>query len=364
MCTLPLYVYGDRLTKERSVQTLDFLVEHVSEAGYPYIVSDKGLYCDDSKASSKYGIRPEYDYIKGVHLVRRSGDLLIFLIKQFKSEMPIRDSWVKFVRRLADNFVDIFKKHGTFGQYVHHDTGELLIKKTTSGASIVGGLAMAGEYFKNEEYLEIAKAAGEFYYDKFLSEGMATGGPSDCLTGSDSESSYAFVESYIALYEITKEEKWLEYAKVATHLFSSWVMTYSFKFPPLTEFGIQGINTVGSVFANVQNKHSAPGICTFSGDAIYKLYKFTGNKEYLELIKDIAYFMPQCVSTDEHPIYDWDHKHGDPEGRLPNGYICERVNTSDWEYDKCVGGVFNVSCWPETCILLTYLELMDKEEMK
>lgn len=360
MCTYPLYIYGDKLTKERAIGTLDFLVDHVSAAGFPYIVSDKGVLRDDSKASTSN----EYEYLRGAHLVRRSGDLLIFLIKQFKSEMPIKDKWVEFIRNLADACVGIFKKYGTFGQYVHHETGELLVKMTTSGASIVGGLAMAGEYFKNEEYLEIAKAAGEFYYDKFLSEGMAIGGPSDCLTASDSESAYAFVESYVTLYEITKEEKWLEYAKVATHLFSSWVMTYSYKFPPHTEFGIQGINTVGSVFANVQNKHSAPGICTFSGDAIYKLYKFTGNKEYLELIKDIAYFMPQCVSTDEHPIYDWDHKHGDPEGRLPNGYICERVNTSDWEYDKHVGGVFNVSCWPETCILLTYLELMDKEEMK
>ena len=165
------------------------------------------------------------------------------------------------------------------------------------------------------------------------------------------------------LYEAAGDKKWLEYAKMATHLLSSWVMTYNFKFPENTEFDILGIETVGSVFANIQNKHSAPGLCTFSGDAIYKLYKFTGNKEYLELIKDIAYFMPQCVSTDEHPIYDWDHKHGDPEGRLPNGYICERVNTSDWEYDKCVGGVFNVSCWCETSILLTFLELMDKPEM-
>ena len=364
MCTYPLFVYGDDLTKERAIKTLDFLVEHVSPAGYPYTLSDRGILCDDSKASSKYGAHPEYEYIRGAHLVRRSGDVLVFFIKQFKSEMPVKDSWISFIRNLADNFVKLFKQHGTFGQYVHFDTGELLVKKTACGASIIGGLAMAGEYFGCEKYLEIAKEAGEFYFKGFVSEGMATGGPSDCLTASDSESSYAFVESYIALYEITKDEKWLEYAKVATHLFSSWVMTYSYKFPSHTEFGIQGINTVGSVFANVQNKHSAPGICTFSGDAIYKLYKFTGNKEYLELIKDIAYFMPQCVSTDEHPIYDWDHKHGEPEGRLPNGFICERVNTSDWEYDKCVGGVFNVSCWPETCILLTFLELMDKDEMK
>ncbi len=363
MSSYPLYIYGDEITKERAIDTLDFLADHTSPLGFPYAVYDFNQLRDDSKSITKYGEFKEYAFMKGAHLVRRSGDVLIFLIKQFKCGMPIKERWVKLAKKLADSFVKVFKENGTFGQYVHYDTGELMVKGTASGASLIGGLVMAADYFGCEEYLKIAKKAGQFYYDNFVSLGISTGGPGDALTANDSESSYAFIESYVLLYEATRQTKWLEYAKVATHLFSSWVMTYAYNFPENTEFGIQGINTVGSVFANVQNKHSAPGICTFSGDAIYKLYKFTGNKEYLELIKDIAYFMPQCVSTDEHPIYDWDHKHGDPEGRLPNGYICERVNTSDWEYDKCVGGVFNVSCWCETSILLTFLELMDKPEM-
>ena len=166
------------------------------------------------------------------------------------------------------------------------------------------------------------------------------------------------------LYEATDDRKWIKYASDAANQFASWVMTYAFKFPDDKEFGILGINTTGSVFANVQNKHSAPGICTFSGDTLFRLYKYTGEELYLELIKDVAYFMPQCVSTDERPIYDWDHKYGDPNGKLPAGYICERVNTSDWEYDMCVGGVFNVSCWCETSVILTFLELMDKPKMK
>ena len=74
--------------------------------------------------------------------------------------------------------------------------------------------------------------------------------------------------------------------------------------------------------------------------------------------------MPQCVSKPEQPIYDWDHAHGDPEGRLPDGYICERVNTSDWEMRPYIGGVFNVSCWCETSVALTFAELMHLPEMQ
>ena len=43
--------------------------------------------------------------------------------------------------------------------------------------------------------------------------------------------------------------------------------------------------------------------------------------------------------------------------RLPDGFINERVNMSDWEGDACIGGVFNGSCWSETSNLLTLAEV-------
>ncbi len=367
MSSYPLYMLGDDRTKERAIQTLDFMTSFITPAGLisPVVYAGEEMR-DDSQYRQLRGkeSREDYAHMQGAYLVRRAGDILIFLIKQFKSPMPIKQSWVDAARGVADAMVKVFKKYGTFGQFIHQDTLEMLYGKSSSGASVVGGLAMASDYFNCDEYMEIAKAAGEFYYQNFVSEGITNGGPGEAMTAPDSESSYAFVESYVILYELTGDEKWLKYAKDAANLFSSWVMTYKFKFPEGKEFARLDINTLGSVFANVQNKHSAPGICTFSGDTMYRLYKHTCDERYLELIKDIAYFMPQCISTDERPIYDWDHEYGDPNGKLPAGYICERVNTSDWEYDQCVGGVFNVSCWCETSVILTFLELMDKEEMK
>ena len=367
MSSYPLYMLGDKRSKERAIQTLDFMTSFISPSGLIYSTVYAGEEIrDDSQYREIRGnkTRSQYAHMQGAHLVRRSGDILIFLIKQLKSPMPVKQKWIDAARGVANAMVQVFKKYGTFGQFIHQDTLEMLYSQSASGASVIGGLAMAADYFKNDEYMEVAKAAGEFYYQKFVTEGITSGGPGDAMTAPDSESSYAFVESYVILYELTGEEKWLKYSKDAANIFSSWVMTYAFKFPSDKEFSILGINTVGSVFANVQNKHSAPGICTFSGDTLYRLYKHTGEEKYLELIKDIAYFMPQCISRDERPIYDWDHKHGDPKGRLPAGYICERVNTSDWEYDFSVGGVFNVSCWCETSVALTFLELMDKPEMK
>ena len=146
---------------------------------------------------------------------------------------------------------------------------------------------------------------------------------------------------------------------MSAHYSSSWVVSYSYRFPKESEFNRIGYNTVGSVFANVQNKHSAPGICTLSGNSLLKLYRYTKNTEYLELIKDIAYCIPQSVSTEEKPIYSWDN----PPRKLIPGTICERVNMSDWEDFPYVGGVFDATCWPETSLTLSFTELMTENEM-
>lgn len=365
MSSYPLYLLGGEKEKKRAEMTLDWMTDFVSESGLLHsVVYNFESIRDDSGYRALRGTQTfeEKKHLIGSHLVRRSGDVLIFLIKQLLV-MPKKEKWVNAAKGISDALVKIFKENGTFGQYVDINSLKMKVAMSSGGASCVGGLVLASKYFDNPEYLQIAKEAGEYYYKEFTLKGVTSGATGDNMTAPESESAYALVESYVLLYETTGDEKWLKYAKDAANQFASWVMTYSFKFPAGCEFGRLGINTVGSVFANVQNKHSAPGICTFSGDAVFRLYKYTGEKLYLELIKDVAYFMPQCVSTEERPIYDWDHKYGDEEGRLPPGYICERVNTSDWEYDKCVGGVFNVSCWCETSLLLTFLELMDKPEM-
>ena len=375
MSTYPLYVKGNELTKQRAVQTIDWIVKYSAPSGffYGYVnldgsVGDDSFHCDDRNKqifAKQKGeeVTNEFAAMKDAHLIRKSGDMLAFLYKHF-DVMPVKKEWEEAAKNCADAFVKLFERYGTFGQFVNQITGEMQVGLSSAGASAIGGLVRSYEYFHDDRYMETAKKAADFYYQNFVSQGITTGGPGEILTAPDSESAYAFVESYVLLYEATKEEKWLQYAKDSANLFSSWVMTYAYKFPKGCEFDIQNINTTGSVFANVQNKHSAPGICTFSGDTLYRLYRYTKDERYLELVKDIAYFIPQCVSTPDKPIYDWDHPHGDPEGRLHDGYICERVNTSDWEMSEYIGGVFNVSCWCETSLILTFVELMHLPEMQ
>lgn len=349
MSSLPLLKHGNALSKERAVKTLDFMTSNIAPSGFFYTMIIDGKIVDDGFGN---------EHMKNSALVRKIGDALFFLFKHFDVISP-KEAWVSAAENCADAFVRLYEKYGDFGQFINIETGEMLYHGTASGASVIGALARAWHYFGDEKYLDVARRAGEKYYRDYVMKGCTYGAPGEALCAPDSESAYALLESFVLLYEAEGEEKWLKYAKDSLHLLSSWVMPYSYAFPKDSEYGRLGINTVGSVFANVQNKHSSAGLCTASGDAIYKLYKYTGEKEYLSLLRDIVFFMPQCVSTEERPIFSWD----EPPQKLLPGWICERVNTSDWEGPSKVGGVFFGSAWCETSILLTFSEIIWNEEI-
>ena len=344
LSSLPLLKHGSGLSRARAEKTLDFVTSHVAPTGFFYTLIEDGIIKDDGFGALS---------MKNAMLTRKVGDALYFLFKHFEITEPKR-AWVESAKKCSDAFVSLYEKYGDFGQFVNVETGEMIFGGTTCGASVCSALAMAYKYFGNEKYLEASKRACEKYYESFVSKGVSYGGPGEALCAPDSESAYAIFEAAVILYEVTGEEKYLTYAKDGLHLFSSWVMSYSYRFPKESEFCRLGINTVGSVFANVQNKHSAPGICTSSGDAIYKLYKYTKNEAYLDLLREIVCFIPQCVSTVSRPIYSWDS----PKRKLGAGWISERVNTSDWEGKNNVGEVFFGSSWCESSLLLTFSQII------
>ena len=303
-------------------------------------------------------------------LVRESGDVLYFTFKHFEvfrqRGIASPDEVEAGARKLADAFVGLWTRYGQFGQFVDLDTGDIAAGGSTAGAIACAGLCKAYTYFRKGRYLEVAEAAANLYYDRDAARGYTTGGPGEILQCPDSESCAGLLESLVVLYETTGNQHWLEKAKHLAHMCASWTVSYNYRFPATSEFGRLDMKTVGSVFANAQNKHSAPGICTLSGDSLYRLYEYTDDPLYKELFEDIALTVSQYMSTDERPIYSWDVPKDAslllddsitaPREKLLPGYICERVNLSDWESKRCVGGVFNGSCWCECTNLLILAE--------
>ncbi len=347
--TWPLMQLGSAESRERSIRN----VHKVATEG----VSPSGLIRGKCSVTGEFSNDFRYDetrpYTWGWSLVRRGADLLYYGARQYAAMEESGedvDALRDMLLGLGDVFCRVWKENGQIGQFLDTDRAEIVVGNSSSGALLPAALVTAAARLQRPDWHQPAAEIARYYIREFLNKGYTTGGPGDAMQNPDSESCAALLESLVELYEQTKEIEWLQAAERCARLCATWVMPYDYRFPADSEFGRLEIQSTGSVYANTQNKHSAPGICTHAGLGLLKLYRFTGDERYLRLIESIARCLPQCVSLEERPIYA--KRNGQA---LPDGWINERLNTSDWDFN--VGGVFYGPCWCEVSMLLTVLEL-------
>jgi hypothetical protein len=336
---------GQEISRKRTWQTLDWIFRELqTEGGFFYAGRGNNRFTGDNWAMQ--GDDPN------VLLIRRQGDMIHSVIKTLETMEDagyadlIKPEWVQGIRRGCDAVVRLWQKHGRLGQFIHIGREEILVAGSTSGASAVLGLAEAGARLKEPVYLETAAAIGRYFDEVFLQKGFTCGGPGEAGQAPDSESIFALLEGYWALYAATREAEWLMLACEAADLFTTWVVSHDFRFPENSFFDRVDIRAAGTVIANTQNRHSAPGICTASGDVLLKLYRATGKQRYLELARDISSSITQFISREECLF-----------PRQEISWVNERVNISDWEGRHLVGDMtFRGTCWCESSCLLTTLD--------
>jgi len=341
--TLPLLQSDDPETRRRAVRNLETIFRKSQAAsGFFYALGDGSVFMCDQ-------FRPHM--IPNLMLIRKNADWLYVAQRQFRvlesQGAAVPQEWKAALRRQADAFAALWRRHGQFGQWANVETGELVVGGSANGAILGGALALASQTFQNPGYLNIAACAARNYHRDFIRKGYTGGGPAEALSCPDSESAFALLESLMTLHEVTGQKSWLKRAADLLPICASWVVSYDFRFPENSALGQSGARSCGSVWASVQNKHSAPGICNWSGDSLLKYYRATGDRSARELLADIAHGITQYISRADQPT-----------GAMKPGGICERVNLSDWEGETAVGGnIFDSCSWCETAALLTFTQI-------
>jgi len=311
-------------------RTFDSMVYMQGESGLFRGILMKGEFFGDDFATCDQGKRD-------ISMVLRTGMTVYYALQCFdllrlqgRGDF-IKPEWERSIRKACDALCTLYDRYGEFGQMVYACTGDMHTPNSSASVLSIGALAYASVYFDEPAYLALAEKAGDYYYENHLAKGYVGGGAAEILQCPDSESSSELAESYIALFEITRDEKWLKCACDAAAYFSTWVVSYDYKFPESSIFGRHDIKAAGSVWASVQNEHSAPGIYVLSGDFLLKLYRHTGDRRYLELDKDMTHNIVQYVNTGNNRI----------QSGGGFGYVTERVNIGDWE------GAEGIGCIPQ-----------------
>ena len=375
MNTFPMLWQNDSLHLSRVSNTIDFVVQKMQgKSGFFYGVIDDGKTLVPEKGIP-VELKAAYPHVVSSAMVRKNADALLWFFKHFmlykalNHADKIKPEWEASARKLAQAFANAWKKNGDLGQYVDPESGEVLVFNSTAASVVPAGLAMAANYFNEPSFLHYAKEIGNGYYKKFTEKlGLAGGNCGDISQDADSESTFGLLESFMALYWATGDEQWLVKAKVQAALGSTWTISYNYLFPPGSDLYTFNAHTTGAVWASTQNKHAAPGICTSSGDYLFKLYRATGEHKYARLLSDIVNGHTEQVELPNRPTVSAGVK--DNTRGTKWGSSMERVQISDAEGYDVIGRLYNGSNgWTELNGMLMSMELpgiylqTDKDEL-
>jgi len=339
--TYPLLHSGDKEAQNLVIKNFDwFFPNSITPAGFFYGFNEGGTHW--------FGGDKRKFHTKDWLLTRKSADAIFYIVQQLSlmeaKKIPVDKKWEAGVKTVCDAFVKLWDANRQIGQFIDANTGEIQVGGSSSAGILPAGLVLASRYFERPDYLSAAIEVADYYYENFTKMGISCGGPGDALQNFDSESAYGLVESYYTLYEATQDEKWEVAAAEAARQFATWVIAYNYKFPKDSTFGKLGMHSIGAVWANTQNTHGSPGICTHSGLALLKLFRSTGDMFYAELLADITHAIPQCLSVPTRKILD-----------AKDGWMSERISTTDW--NEGIGEIFVGTTWAETALMLSYTQI-------
>lgn len=341
----PMLAIDDAAERDHICRQFDFVTSKLQgKRGFFYggITADGRLRADRSLDGRMFA------------LTRKNADTLLYFIKFFNLLRAqghgdrIKPEWENAARRLAEAFVGLWRKYGEFGQYLDPATGEIAVFNSTGGAVAPAGLALASKYFHEPSFLQAAKESAAFYFKRdVVGRGLTSGHCGDISQDPDSESAFGFLESLMAVYWATGDATWLTRAKTEAALCSTWALSYDHVFPPESQIARLGCHMAGAVFASAQNKHAAPGICTSSGDTLFKLYRATGDPRYAVLIRDIQHAHVEATDMPGHTTCG-----------TGTGASMERIQPTDAEGRGSIGNFIETqNAWCELDGLMMALEL-------
>jgi hypothetical protein len=307
--TVPLFAAGAARSRERARRTIALVAgDGQAPSGFFHAVSDGKTWYEDGFAAPlprRAPAAPSYRHAQRWHLVRRTADTLHAAMKQLalvdrrpagEADRPPAEL-APAARRAADALQRLWERYHQLGQFVDVESGDLIVGGSSSAGIAPAALALASVKFNHDPYLRVARAAAEQYHDRYVRAGVTCGGPGDALQCPDGESAAALLESFVTLYEVTREAAWLDRARAAAHLAASWVVSYE---PQGDEAGVaRELRATGAVLGDAQNGRAAPGYLLSSGDALFRLYRATGDVALLELLRDTAHGLAQHLRAAE-----------------------------------------------------------------
>jgi hypothetical protein len=212
---------------------------------------------------------------------------MVDLIRRERALGRQHPEWFNWVKSYADWLLTQQREDGSFPASWQGRTG---VVRGTSGVTSytpVPLLVRMSEETGDKKYLSSAVGAADYIWANYGSKCVflgATGGDV-----ADKESGMLSLEAFLALYENTKEPKWLKRAETAGNYAESWIWIWNVPMPigaNYSELGWKpGVPTIG---VNGIGSNDAGGVDEYLDWAVpsyAKLYEYTKDEHYLDVAR-------------------------------------------------------------------------------
>ncbi len=280
--------YGDKENVpeafEKGVNVIDFWVRTaMTESGLPQMCYNPNL----------QGFEPYPHYIR---MLADGIEAILDAYLYMRRKGDERPAWLEFCRRTADWLVRVQNEDGSFYRAYNAD-GSIRMDSKSNTPSVIRYLVQFYLASGEENYRDAAIKAGEWAYENNYRNLEYRGGTCDNMDIQDKEAGIYALFGFLALYDLTGEERWLEGATGAADYTETW--TYAWTFPvrtlwpkhPFNQFSISGqsIITIGGG-ADVYM-----AACSYT---YYRLYILTGDEHYLDFAEFIHKNTRQSTDAD------------------------------------------------------------------
>ena len=193
---------------------------------------------------------------------RTVAEATLFMMRSARSEHELgieHPSWLQAIGSNLDQVLRTQRGDGAFPALVNGRTGEPQSWAGAAGLLWIPALLESFPSPVSEEgqrgaFREAAVLAGE-YYAQFVDEEFVYGAAEDVDLAPSSEDGYNAVMAYVALYEATREDRWLDLARRAADWMLSFRWSYNLSFPAHTLLETYDYRSRGADLASPRNQH-------------------------------------------------------------------------------------------------------------
>ncbi len=218
-----------------------------------------------------------------------------------------KPNWLKTCTNFGDWILSQQAPDGSIPRCWNYDTGEVTDPDTYNTSQIVHYLAELYLATGTERYRAAALAAGEFIYTDTYEPQRYLGGTSGSWTWTvpDKEAASMALRAFLALYDLTREARWLDAATRAAHYYATWIYAWHVPLPADNTALVYPTNRLTTglslISAGMSDVDSYAATDAFQ---VYRLYLLTGDPQLLQEAAMMLYNTKQGLNwnTADDPI--------------------------------------------------------------